>query len=71
MDKIRIRGGKALNGEIAISGAKNAALKLMSAALLTGESLYLENAPNALRDIASQSDLLEYLGCAVKREGRL
>ena len=43
----------------------------MSAALLTGESLYLENAPNALRDIASQSDLLEYLGCAIKREGRL
>ncbi|MCB1839281.1 MAG: UDP-N-acetylglucosamine 1-carboxyvinyltransferase [Alphaproteobacteria bacterium] len=71
MDKIRIRGGKALNGEIAISGAKNAALKLMSAALLTGESLYLENAPNALRDIASQSDLLEYLGCAIKREGCL
>ena len=71
LDKIRIRGGKSLNGEITISGAKNAALKLMSAALLTGESLYLENAPNALRDIASQSDLLEYLGCAVKREGRL
>jgi UDP-N-acetylglucosamine 1-carboxyvinyltransferase len=43
----------------------------MSAALLTGESLFLENAPNALRDIASQSDLLEYLGCAVKRESRL
>ena len=43
----------------------------MSAALLTGESLYLENAPNALRDIASQSDLLEYLGCAIKREGCL
>ena len=71
LDKIRIRGGRALNGEISVSGAKNAALKLMSAALLTGESLFLENAPNALRDIASQSDLLEYLGCAVKRESRL
>lgn len=66
-----MRGGRPLNGEISVSGAKNAALKLMSAALLTGESLYLENAPNALRDIRSQSDLLEYLGCAVKREGRL
>lgn len=71
LDKIRVRGGKALNGEITVSGAKNAALKLMSAALLTGESLYLENSPNALRDITSQSDLLEYLGCAVKRDGRL
>lgn len=66
-----MRGGNPLNGEISVSGAKNAALKLMSAALLTGESLYLENAPNALRDIRSQSDLLEYLGCAVKREDRL
>lgn len=71
LDKIRVRGGNPLNGEISVSGAKNAALKLMSAALLTGESLYLENAPNALRDIRSQSDLLEYLGCAVKREDRL
>lgn len=71
LDKIRIRGGKALNGSIPISGAKNAALKLMCAALLTDHSLHLENAPNALRDIRSQTDLLQYLGCAVQREGNL
>lgn len=43
----------------------------MSAALLTEESVYFENTPNALRDIQSQTDLLEYLGCAVKRQGQL
>lgn len=69
MDKIRIIGGTELNGDIRISGAKNAALKLMSAALLTGESLHFTNAPNALRDINSQTDLLEHLGCTVEREG--
>ncbi|MEM7679809.1 MAG: UDP-N-acetylglucosamine 1-carboxyvinyltransferase [Pseudomonadota bacterium] len=68
MDKIRIIGGTELNGEIRISGAKNAALKLMSAALLTGENLNFTNAPNALRDIQSQTDLLEHLGCTVTRE---
>lgn len=69
MDKIRIIGGQELNGDIRISGAKNAALKLMTAALLTGESLHFTNAPNGLRDIQSQTDLLEHLGCTVEREG--
>jgi UDP-N-acetylglucosamine 1-carboxyvinyltransferase len=68
LDKIRIVGGQQLNGTIPISGAKNAALKLMSAALLTDQTLMLQNAPNALRDIASQTDLLEHHGCTVKRE---
>ncbi len=68
LDKIKIIGGQKLNGTIPVSGAKNAALKLMCAGLLSGESLFLENAPNALRDIASQTDLLEHLGCTVKRE---
>ena len=71
LDKISIIGGKALYGEIPISGAKNAALKHMCAALLTSETLQLENMPNTLRDIASQVELLEYLGCTVKREGNL
>lgn len=66
-----MRGGKQLNGTIPISGAKNAALKIMCAALLTEQSLYLENNPNSLRDIKSQIELLEYLGCAVKAEGDL
>lgn len=68
MDRIRIIGGNQLNGNIPISGAKNAALKLMSAALLTGETLTFTNTPNGLRDIASQTDLLEHLGCTVTRD---
>lgn len=68
LDSIRIVGGQRLNGTIKVSGAKNSALKLMCAALLTDKSLYLENMPNGLRDIASQIELLEHLGCAVKRD---
>jgi len=45
MDRIRIVGGHALEGSIAISGAKNAALPLMIASLLTPETLTLENIP--------------------------
>lgn len=71
LDKIRVIGGNPLHGIIPISGAKNAALKLMCAALLTDQSVYFENAPNALRDIQSQTELMEYLGCTIKREGQL
>ena len=60
-----------LYGNIPVSGAKNAALKLMCAALLSDRSIYFENAPNALRDIQSQTDLMQFLGCAIKREGSL
>ncbi len=70
-DKIRIIGGQQLKGTIPISGAKNAALKVMCAALLTDESLYLENMPNTLRDIASQTELLTHLGCTLSAEGDL
>ena len=45
MDKIKIIGGQTLNGTIPISGAKNAALPLMIASLLTDETLTLENVP--------------------------
>lgn len=69
MDKIRIIGGQQLNGIIPISGAKNCALKLMCAALLTEETVTLENSPNTLRDMRSQTELLEHLGCTVKRNG--
>ena len=71
LEKIRIIGGNPLKGTIPISGAKNAALKLMCAALLTDESVHFENMPNGLRDIGSQVELLEYLGCAIKRENSL
>ncbi|HBR68233.1 MAG TPA: hypothetical protein DEA55_02535, partial [Rhodospirillaceae bacterium] len=67
-DKIRIVGGQELNGVIPISGAKNAALKMMCAALLTDQSLHLENMPNTLRDIDSQTELLTHLGCMISTE---
>lgn len=68
LDKIKVIGGNKLNGEIPISGAKNCALKLMCAALLTEESMYFDNSPNSLRDMNSQTELLEHLGCTVSRE---
>ena len=67
MDKIRIRGGKPLNGQISISGAKNAALPLMAACLLTDETLTLTNAPR-LVDIATMGHLLAQHGAEVVRE---
>ncbi len=71
MDKIVITGGNPLNGTIPVSGAKNCALKLMCASLLTEGSLHLENSPNTLRDINSQVELLEHLGCTVQRRESL
>ena len=52
MDKLLIEGGTPLAGEIAISGAKNAALPILCACLLTAEPLHLTNVPR-LRDIAT------------------
>lgn len=65
MAKIKIRGGNPLNGEIAISGAKNAALKLVCAGLLTSDELKLFNVPTSLRDMTTLADLLRYLGAEV------
>ncbi len=64
MDSILVRGGRRLQGSIPISGAKNACLTLMPAALLTDEPLTLTNAPR-LSDIRTMSALLESLGCEV------
>ena len=64
MDRIRIRGGVPLEGVIAIGGAKNAALPLMAASLLTEETLSLENVPD-LADIATMSNLLVQHGVAL------
>jgi len=61
MDRIRIRGGARLSGEIPISGAKNAALPLMAACLLSGEPLVLTNVPK-LADVESMGALLRHLG---------
>jgi UDP-N-acetylglucosamine 1-carboxyvinyltransferase len=68
MDRIRIRGGRPLAGEIAIGGAKNAALPLMAAGMLTGDRLVLENVPR-LADIATMADLLAGHGIAVEPVG--
>jgi len=64
MDRIRIRGGAPLEGLIVIGGAKNAALPLMAASLLTAETLTLDNVP-ALADIATMSNLLVQHGVAI------
>ena len=61
MDKLRIRGGVPLSGEIRVSGAKNAALPIMCAALLSAEPLSLTNVPN-LRDVATMAKLLGQMG---------
>ena len=64
MDRIIIKGGARLNGEIPISGAKNSALKLMAAALLSPETLTLTKTPN-LADTRFMADLLATLGVEV------
>lgn len=64
MDRLIIRGGQPLNGAIPISGAKNSALKLMVASLLTDEPLTLRNMPN-LRDTRFLAELLSTLGVEV------
>ena len=63
MDRIHIRGGRRLKGEIPISGAKNAALPLMAASLLADAPLTLTNVPR-LADVAFMAELLEKLGVA-------
>src|SRR5690348_5574740 len=68
MDKIRIRGGRPLHGSIAIGGAKNAALPLMTACLLTDEPLILKNLP-FLADITTLSHLLVQHGVSVTMPG--
>ena len=64
MDKIRIIGGNKLSGRIPVSGAKNAALPLMAAALLIDEPLWLENVPG-LGDIGTMASLLIQLGAVI------
>ena len=68
MDKVRIRGGRPLAGEITIGGAKNAALPLMAAGLLTEERLVLRNVPQ-LADIGTMAALLSQHGIMVESVG--
>ena len=64
MDKIIIRGGKSLSGIIPISGAKNAALPIMAASILTDQTLSLSNVPH-LADITTMANLLRPMGVEI------
>ena len=68
MDKLRIRGGRRLAGEVAISGAKNAALPELCAALLTAEPVLLSNVPR-LHDVATMLKLLRQMGVVADASG--
>ena len=67
MDKLRVEGGKRLEGSITISGAKNAALPLMAASLMAETEMVLENLPE-LADTASMLALLNHLGVVSERQ---
>ncbi len=70
MDKLVIDGGVALAGDVRVSGAKNAALPLMCAALLTPEPLRLENVPQ-LRDVSTMLRLLGQMGVDITLDERM
>ena len=67
MDKLVIDGGYPLDGEVSISGAKNAALPILIASLLSDQALNLQNVPN-LQDIKTCTKLLSALGVNVNRD---
>ena len=69
MDRIRIVGGRPLNGTIPISGAKNAALPLMIAGLLTDQTLVLDNVPR-LADVALLQRILGNHGVDIMTGGK-
>jgi UDP-N-acetylglucosamine 1-carboxyvinyltransferase len=68
MESLLIKGGLPLNGEVTISGAKNAVLPIMAATLLTGEPCVIRRVPN-LSDVQFMGQILEYLGASVKFDG--
>ncbi|SDV51285.1 UDP-N-acetylglucosamine 1-carboxyvinyltransferase [Chitinasiproducens palmae] len=70
MDKLCIVGGRRLEGEIVVSGAKNAALPILCASLLSAEPLRLSNVPD-LRDVGTMLCLLEQMGVTVTRDGNV
>ena len=68
MDKLKISGGMPLRGEIPISGAKNAALPILCASLLTADDLVVDNVPQ-LQDVATALKLLRQMGVVAERDG--
>ncbi|TFZ07326.1 UDP-N-acetylglucosamine 1-carboxyvinyltransferase [Ramlibacter henchirensis] len=69
MDKLSIRGGRPLHGEVRISGAKNAALPQLCAALLTADPVTLENVPR-LQDVATMLKLIRNMGASAERNAQ-
>ena len=69
MDALRIRGGRRLTGEWTVHTAKNAALPIMAAAVLTSDKTVLEDCP-LLSDVHHMGEILSCLGCKVERKGR-
>ena len=67
MKKIKINGGKELKGTIKISGAKNSAVALVPASLLSDGIVTIDNIPD-ISDIDALNEILEFLGAKVKRE---
>ena len=67
MDKLLIKGGKTLNGTVTISGAKNAALPELCAALLTSDTVTLENVPG-LQDVSTMLKLIRNMGVDAERQ---
>lgn len=67
MDKLLIHGGNRLSGEIVISGAKNAALPILCAGLLTADNLHLSNIPH-LQDVATMLKLLRQMGLRIEQD---
>ena len=67
MDKLLIQGGARLHGEVTVSGAKNAALPILCAALLAEDTLNLSSVPK-LKDVGTTINLLEYMGVKVNRQ---
>ncbi len=68
MQKLAIQGGNRLNGEVRISGAKNAALPILCASLLSADELHLGNVPD-MHDVATMCRLLEQMGVAIEMNG--
>ena len=68
MDRLRITGGGPLAGEVGVAGAKNAALPILAATLLTGDEVVLENVPQ-LADVTTMGRLLAGMGARLSREG--
>ena len=66
MDKLLIRGGNALHGEVLISGAKNAALPELCATLLTADPVTLRNVPR-LQDVSTMLKLIRNMGVQVEQ----